>query len=269
MRKMRMMRKMQWPGLGIVVLVLLLAACGNTGGASPTAAPTAPAAPTGAPAAAAATETPADGYANGTETPAERATAAPPAEDTSTGGASASLTTYRIVSEESQVGYTVDEVFLRQGVVEATAVGITQEISGAIQFDTQNPQNSSVGPITVDISTLTSDDDRRDNRIRNEWLESARFPIATFVTTQIEGLPESYTDGDEVTLMLTGDMTIRDVTNTETFTAIGTISGNEMRGTATAEILMTDYGFNPPDILNVLRAENETLLTLDFVARAE
>jgi hypothetical protein len=30
---------------------------------------------------------------------------------------------------------------------------------------------------------------------------------------------------------------------------------------------MTDYGFEPPDIANILRAENEVDITFEFVAR--
>jgi hypothetical protein len=32
---------------------------------------------------------------------------------------------------------------------------------------------------------------------------------------------------------------------------------------------MTDFGFEPPDILNVLRAENEVDITFEFVARTQ
>lgn len=177
--------------------------------------------------------------------------------------------TFVIVPSESQVAYAVDEQFLRDGIRDFTAIGVTQEVEGTVTFDLANPQNSSVGPLTINISTFKSDDERRDNAIRDRWLESARFPLATFTPTSIEGLPTSYTEGTEITLQITGDLTVRDVTNPVTFVTTGVISGNEMRGTATTNILMTDFGFDPPSILNVLRAENGVAITFDFVARAD
>lgn len=222
--------------------------------------------------------------ANTATTPIAPATSAPPgvspAATAATGGTTTTQTTaategttttqtFAIVPEESKVSYTVNEVFLREGVVNATAIGVTQIISGAVSFDRSNPQNSQVGPITIDISAFKSDRDRRDSAIRERWLESARYPLATFVPTEISGLPTTYTDGQEITLQITGDMTVRDITKPVTFETVGSINGNEMRGTATTSILMTDFGFNPPDILNVLRAENDVLLTFDFVARTQ
>ncbi|NJL33733.1 MAG: YceI family protein [Chloroflexaceae bacterium] len=240
----------------LLALSLVLVACG--GGVTPAAqAPAEPAAEAPTEALTEAMEAPTEAL---TEAPTETAAEAPAA-------AAAEPVLFVIVPEESQVLYAVDETFLRGGVRDFTAVGVTQQIEGTITFDRANPQNSTVGPMTIDISAFQSDDERRDNAIRDRWLESARFPIATFTPTSIAGLPETYTDGDEITLQITGDLTIRDTTNPVTFETVGTINGDEMRGTATTMLLMTDFGFDPPDILNVLRAENEVNITFEFVAR--
>jgi polyisoprenoid-binding protein YceI len=183
--------------------------------------------------------------------------------------APAGTVTYSIVPEESTVTYTVDEQFLNEGVRDATAVGTTNEVEGDIYFDPDNPQNSEVGTITINIRSFESDSERRDERIREEWLESNEYPIATFEPTEIEGLPETYTDGEELTIQIMGDLTVRETTQPTTFETTGVIEGDEMRGTATTQILMTDFGFEPPNILNVLRVEDEVLLTFDFVARAQ
>lgn len=192
------------------------------------------------------------------------------AADTEDAAAEASedVKVYTIVPEESEVSYSVDEVFLREGTQYATAVGITQEINGEVYYDPQNPQNSDVGEITIDISAFTSDSDRRDQAIRDDWLESATYPIATFQPTSIEGLPEEYTEGEEMTLQITGDLTVREVTTPVTFETTGMIEGDEMQGTATTTVLMTDFGFDPPDIANILKAENEVRITFNFSARA-
>lgn len=199
-------------------------------------------------------------------TPTIAATAAPQTEgEVATGDP----VRYVIVPDETTVQYAVDETFLSDGIRDFTAIGVTQEVQGEVVFDPANPLESTVGEITIDISTFRSDDERRDNAIRDRWLESATFPIATFTPTNIEGLPEEYTYGDEVTLNITGDLVVRDVTRQTTFTTTGVITPEEMRGTATTQVLMTDFGFDPPDILNVLRAENEVDITFDFIARPQ
>ncbi len=261
--------RMRFTGLLFVLLLLFsLAACG--GSAAPAApAPATEEAPAAAPestAAPVAEEAPAsDGYGYDAAPAAEAAPPTAPAAAEAPAGAR----TYTIIPAESQVSYAVDEQFLRDGVRDFTAVGVTQEIEGTVMFDAANPQASMVGPITINISTFKSDDERRDNAIRDRWLESARFPLATFQPTSIDGLPERYTFGEEITLQINGDLTVRDVTKPVTFETTGVIDNDEMRGTATTQVLMTDFGFDPPDILNVLRAENEVAITFNFVARAE
>jgi polyisoprenoid-binding protein YceI len=176
------------------------------------------------------------------------------------------MITYRIVPEESQVIYTVDEVFLSEGVVDSTAVGVTQLVEGEILYDPDNVQNSIIRPITVDISAFASDEEQRDQRIREEWLESARYPIATFIPTAVEGLPQTYTEGQELAVQINGQLTVREVAQPQIFATVVKIEGNRMTGTATTTIQMTDYGFDPPNIAGVLRVDNDVTITFEFVA---
>lgn len=240
--------------LTIFLLAGVLAACAAPAAQTPTEAPTLGPAPTEAP----------------TTAPAPTAAAATPAAtnaDANAAPASAGVVVFRIVPEESQVTYEVGETFLNQNNRYAIAVGRTQQVNGEVRFDQANPRNSSVGALTIDISTFTSDSPRRDNAIRDRWLESARYPLATFAPTAIEGLPEKYTSGEEITLTITGDLTVREVTRPATFTVTGAIDGETMRGVAETQIKMTDFGFQPPDIAGVLRAEDDVKISFSFVAR--
>ncbi len=240
----------------ILLLIVLLAACGTPAATEPTPIATEP-----TPIAVEPTADP------GVAAPTESPVLAEPTQDTGEMPA-LGMQVYAIVPEESQVSYEVGEVFFREGNRFATAIGVTQIITGEIRFDQRAPQYSTVGPINIDIQAFTSDDARRDNRIRQEWLESARFPIATFVPNAIAGLPASYTYGEEITLQITGDLTIRDTTNSVTFETTGSIAEDDtMIGTATTNIKMTDFGFDPPDIAGILKAEDDVKITFNFVAR--
>lgn len=176
---------------------------------------------------------------------------------------------YVIVPGESKVAYKVGEVFFNQGNRYNVAVGTTGVVNGEILVDPANMPSSTVGPITVDISQFVSDNQMRDNRIRREWLESARFPIATFVPTAIEGLLPTLADGQEMQLQITGDLTIKETTRPTTFQATATISGDTLTGFATTQIKMTDFGFDPPNIANILRAENDATIEFNLVARQQ
>ncbi len=237
---------------GVLASAVMLGACSAP--PTPTAAPTAamqpqPAAPTLAP-----TATPMAQAAEATAT-------------TEPVAAGASTVTLKIVPDESKASYAVDETFLNQNNRLVTAVGVTTIINGEIRLDPQNPANTSVGEITVDISALTSDSARRDNAIRRDWLESSKYPLAKFVPTAYEGLPDSYQIGQELTFKMTGDMTVRDTTIPVTWDVVARYDGRQLVGRATTQIKMSSFNFTAPNIAGILRAEDDAKLTLEFVAR--
>jgi polyisoprenoid-binding protein YceI len=174
---------------------------------------------------------------------------------------------FRIVPGESTVTYEVGEVFLNQNNAFNLAVGMTSGINGEVFVDRANPQNSSIGPISVDISQFTSDSQRRDNAIRERFLESTQFPMAVFNPTNIQGLPGSYEEGQPISFQVTGDLTVRGVSRPVTFDVTFVGEGNTMTGEATTMILMSDFGFGPISIGGILNTEDEVNVKFAFVAR--
>lgn len=148
-------------------------------------------------------------------------------------------------------------------------MGVTQGISGEVTIDRSAPQNSSLGPVTVDISQLTSDQPRRDSTIRDRFLESARFPQAIFTPTSIEGLPATIQEGVDIPLRINGDLKIRAVTKPVTFDTVVQLQGDSLTGQATTQILMSDYGFGPISIAGIVNTEDQVKVTFDFVARSK
>jgi polyisoprenoid-binding protein YceI len=184
-----------------------------------------------------------------------------------TSGDTERVRTFTVVPGESSISYEVGEVFINQGNVFNVAVGVTDLVSGEIQIDTSNPQNSRIGTISVDISKFTSDSNRRDNAIRGNWLESNAYPIATFTPTKIEGIPVTGEEGVSYALTITGDMTIRDITKEVTFEATVKVEDEVLSGTAETMLLMSDYDIGPIDIIGILKTEDEVKLTFNLVAR--
>jgi polyisoprenoid-binding protein YceI len=124
-----------------------------------------------------------------------------------------------------------------------------------------------MGVITADISQFQSDSSRRDNALRNRFIETARYPNVTFTAQSIEGLPTAYQDGEEISLKISGDLTIRDVTKPVTFDAKVKLQGDTLSGEAVTTILMSEFGFGPISIAGVLNTEDEAKVTLTFLAR--
>ncbi len=170
-----------------------------------------------------------------------------------------------IAPGESTVTYRVNETLFNEGNRLNTAVGTTTVIRGEIFVDRARPANSRIGTITVDISQFKSDSERRDNAIRRQWLESAKYPIAEFAATEIKGLPETYQDGREVPVQVTGNLKIRDVTRRTTMAATIRLDGNRLTVIGSTSFKMTDFGFDPPAII-FLRTENEVRLEFRLVA---
>lgn len=171
--------------------------------------------------------------------------------------------------------YRVDEEFFNGAVTNLgktlgffTAVGWTRDIEGEIRLSQTEAGGLAFesGVITVEISTLQSDDSRRDERIQERHLESLKFPFAEFVITTVEGFPTDYVEGEEVQLTLIGDLTIRDQTRQETFIATVRLEGDTLSGSAETEINMVDYGFDPPEITGFLKAQDPATIEFEFVA---
>jgi polyisoprenoid-binding protein YceI len=184
------------------------------------------------------------------------------------GTAATAAQRYVIQPGDSNVTYRVNETLFNQGNRLSTAVGTTTAVRGEVTVDRARPANSRIGTVTIDISQFKSDSQRRDNMIRQNWLESTKFPNAEFTATEIKGLPDAYQDGREVPVQITGTLKIRDVTRPTTWVSTIKLDGTTLTITGNTTIKMTDFGFDPPSIMGILKSENEARLEFRFVARA-
>lgn len=224
--------------------------------ATPTLAPTTQAPPVAAPAV--------------TKEPAPAATAgtanADPAEPKAA-EANANPRTFQIVPEQSEATYQVQEEFFNRPINLANPIGRTNAIEGQFQLNLAGNQvQLADNQFKVDLRTLTSDEARRDQRIRNDWLESNQYPWAEFKAAAIEDFPAKVTEGQDVSFKLTGDMTIREMTKPQTFAVTARLDGNTLTGVATTYLLMRDYGFEPPSILGMLKVTDGVTVTVKFAA---
>jgi protocatechuate 3,4-dioxygenase beta subunit/polyisoprenoid-binding protein YceI len=172
---------------------------------------------------------------------------------------------FDIMPGQSEAAYQIREKFAIFAVT-TTAVGVTPLLGGRLQIKLNDPPTMQMLTMTVDLRGLKSDEPSRDDKLPDHWLVTDDYPFAYFTATEIQNGPEHYTEGEVVAFTLIGDLTIRDVTRPTTFAVTAKISGSTLTGSATSTVKMTDFGIDPPNMLNFVVVEDEVLVTVNFTA---
>jgi polyisoprenoid-binding protein YceI len=144
------------------------------------------------------------------------------------------------VADDSVVGYRVKEVLFGQN---ADAVGRTSAITGAMTLD---GATVTAATFTVDMTTVTSDESRRDEQFNGRIMETSVYPTATFTLTEpidLGTLPGANTD---VTATATGDLTLHGETKTVTFDVQGRFTGTQVEIAGSIPITFADWGIENP-----------------------
>jgi polyisoprenoid-binding protein YceI len=116
----------------------------------------------------------------GSDAPPPPALSSPAPDEPTTTPAPGGTAEWQVASgEPTFVGYRVREEFVSFGVVDA--VGRTGEVGGTATVDGDTVQDAT---LETDMTTLRSDESRRDNALRTRGIETDRFPTATFELTE-------------------------------------------------------------------------------------
>jgi polyisoprenoid-binding protein YceI len=166
------------------------------------------------------------------------------------------------VDSGSQAGYRVREK-LASLSAPSDAVGRTTAVSGTLTLaQAAGAYSVSAASISVDVSKLSSDQSRRDQRIHSQGLESDRFPTATFKLTSPIALTADAASGQTVRVSATGDMTIHGVTKAVTIPIDARLSGSKIELVGSITFPFSQFGMTPPSIGGFVSVENNA--TLEF-----
>jgi polyisoprenoid-binding protein YceI len=168
--------------------------------------------------------------------------------------------TYQVKKEGSQATYTVEETFVGQTGL-FRAVGTTSSFEGTLEVKDGQVTG---GTVKVDLRTLQSDRARRDETLRNSFLESNRFPFATYVISGMAGGP--IRAGEKASITLKGKMTIHGTDKDLSFPGTATFEGGGLKLTGEVTFKMSEFGIKPPDIIGVLKAEDPVVLKIEVAA---
>jgi polyisoprenoid-binding protein YceI len=144
------------------------------------------------------------------------------------------------------------------------AIGKTSDVTGELVVNPDGTFNAGEAGITVNLASIRSDKDRRDNYIRQQVLETARYPSTVFVPTEARGLDVNALRAGETTFELVGDMTAHGVTKQVVWDVTASLVGDSLSGTASTEFTFEDFGMTVPSVMVVLSVEDKIRLEYDF-----
>ena len=157
-----------------------------------------------------------------------------------------------IPATASAVDYTIDQshthiLFFVEHFGLSSIQGEFLEFDGTFSLDVDSPENSEIA-ITIDVASLDSGHDGRDEHFLSaDFFDVETYPTVTFTSTDVT------VTGDN-TAEVTGDLTIRDVTQPVTLdvTLNGMLDDHPFTDgtqpyvgfTATTMILRSDFGID-------------------------
>jgi polyisoprenoid-binding protein YceI len=176
-------------------------------------------------------------------TTGEAASSAPPSE--AVDGAVAGTWT---ITDGSEAGYRVREQ-LANLPAESDAVGRTSDVTGTITVvEAGDGAQLTEGEITIDTTTIASDEGRRDNRLRTEGLQTDQYPTATFTLTQPVDVPATAVAGTATDVTLVGDLTLHGVTKSVEIPAQAVLANGQIQVAGSLTFPLADFGITAPNV---------------------
>ena len=159
----------------------------------------------------------------------------------------------------SFAGFRVDEELARIGAF--TAVGRTGDVSGTLVIAEESVTSVE---IEVDLTTLRTDDSRRDGAIQRA-LRTSQHPTAAFSLTEelsIEGAAEA---GTAVTLSAAGNLTVNGITQPVVIDIEAQLVGSVIAVVGSVEITFADFDVTVPQVPIVLSAEDHGIMEFQLL----
>lgn len=156
-----------------------------------------------------------------------------------------------------------------------TMAGVTTAVSGELTVDPAAPREAR-GRLTVDLATLRTGIDLRDEHLRGErWLDTQRFPQATFEITGVERV-RALRANVATPVRVRGRFTLHGVTRdivatgrahwmplTDEMRAAPGVTGDILMIHAAFALRLADYGISVPTIAR-LKLASELQINIDL-----
>ncbi len=169
-------------------------------------------------------------------------------------------TLYEINISDVEVRYKVNEKLVQIG--KTTAIGKTKSISGKILLNSSNSFDTS-SVIKVDLSTLRSDQERRDRYIKTRTLEVDKYPYAEFYPQKIEGLKDIKNGTYNVKIY--GKLKIKDIIKNVVWSGNVEIENNKANVLLKTEFPFDYFNLQKPKVPVVIEIDDPIVLEVEGV----
>lgn len=157
------------------------------------------------------------------------------------------------------VGFRIQEQLAAIG--SATAVGRTGDITGSLTID---GSTLTAATFTVDLTTITTNDSRRDDRVQSA-LQTGTFPTGTFTLTTPIDLGPTAAEGEPISVTGVGDLTIHGVTRQISLPIEAQLVDGTIAVTGSVDITFSDYDVEVPSSPIVVSAEDHGILEMQLL----
>jgi polyisoprenoid-binding protein YceI len=194
-------------------------------------------------------------------------------EDASDGGAGATADdidgTWTIDTESGDfdfesatgtfAGFRIDEELANIGA--STAVGRTGDVSGTFTIEANVVTDAR---FEVDLTTITTNESRRDGRVQ-EALETSEFPTATFELTEPIELGNGAASGESVSVTAIGELAVHDVFQEVEIPMEAQLIDGTVVLVGSIDQALADYDVDAPSSPFVLGVSDDFTLELQFL----
>ena len=164
-----------------------------------------------------------------------------------------------MIGEGSKITFTVEEELGRAPVRFDTVVS-SSGLAGIVNFDTQ------VSVVTLDLHSLYSDQQFRDQYIRNRLF--ADDPYAIFTVVELPKLPQSFFDGEETSGELNGSLQIGEAITPLEFEVTARHDGDVVNILGRTNFTWKQLGLTKPSARSVVYLGDEVRVQILLIARA-
>lgn len=146
------------------------------------------------------------------------------------------------------------------------AVGTTEAVTGTLIINPDGTFDAAQSKLSVDLKTLTSDQQMRDGYIQNRTLETAKFPTMEFVPKKAVGLTAPLPAGMQAQagFQLVGDMTLHGVTKETTWNVVATFGNDLVGGRATTTFDFATFSLTKPTLARLMSVDDKIELEIEF-----
>jgi polyisoprenoid-binding protein YceI len=172
---------------------------------------------------------------------------------------------YRLVVDtaNSEVRYRVRERLVGKEL-DNDAIGVTHAVSGEIAVNADGTVIPDASKITIDVTGLKSDQQRRDRYVQSRLLETAQYPTVVFQPTALRGAPKTLPASGSTAFSIIGNLTVRGVTHPTTWAVEAKFAPGTVTGTAATAFTFADFQINQPKVPILLSVADTIRLEYDF-----